>query len=116
MPIYIPTLTDQIKLEILDTNSLLGVVTAGITGGGEHVICTCILSLKDIMRDMVREARAARAAHVARATTRLLTLPLLTHHCHHSPCWGSAREKPRPGPRRVHGASPLAYMPSRALH
>ena len=46
LPIYVPTLTDRINIEVLDTaNSSLV--------GGENIVCRCALSARDIMRDLL---------------------------------------------------------------
>ena len=50
MPVYRPTLTDRINIEVIDTRaSAIG----AIPGSTEKVICRCTLSCKDVMQDAI---------------------------------------------------------------
>lgn len=47
LPVFTPTLTDRIVIDIIDTK------ITSLVGGGEKVLCSCTLSCRDVMRDML---------------------------------------------------------------
>lgn len=48
MPVFTPTLTDRLTIDIIDTKQ-----SGGVLGGAEMVVCSANLSVKAIMRDML---------------------------------------------------------------
>ena len=47
IPVYVPTLTDRINLEVIDTSQ------NNLVTGAETIICRATLSARDVMRDML---------------------------------------------------------------